>query len=1397
MNDSLPERNPVEVLAEEFLGRYRRGENPSLSEYTARHPGLASEILEVFHALLIIEGAGPLLASPGPRRMLKPLGEAEVPERMGDFRIVREIGRGGMGVVYEAFQESLGRTVALKVLPGGVFERPTSLERFRRESRSVAALHHSNIVPVFGVGEHEGHHYYAMQLIRGHTLQEVLEDVRRLRGNRSVTPDHAAEPSDSTVTHKKSGAASRLIGGRFDVGLTREDDGPIPSRSIASALEEARSGDAEGPTVTEAVWGGSRYYRQVARVGLQVAEAMAYAHGQGVLHRDIKPSNLLMDEDGTVWVVDFGLAKPDSDDALSATGDVVGTLRYMAPERFDGHSDRRGDIYSLGVTLYELLTLRAAFFASDQARLIREVLNSTPPSPRAVDRRIPRDLETIVLKAMAREPSARYATAQDLAADIRRFLENRTILARRTTPLERSWRWCHRNPAVAALLVSVAALLVFTAASASLAAARYKDQFKRASSAEVLGREKLFVAHVAEARASRYSRRPGQRFASLRALAEAAKVRVTPELRDEAIASLALTDLDEVYRSPHVAEGVLLAFAPNLESYALLGRDGVLTLRRVEGDAVIRRFSSPGPLSGESFTLSFDSDGRRIVVNYPLANADRLTVWELGRDEPILVDETARHTTADLAPHGRWIAIRQVGGIFKLVDLESGRIEYRLDKMADIEDVSFSPDGRTLVVCFQSDTVKAQIRSVPSGQLLREFDAPGGSRAAWHADGKTLAMASWKDRRVYLYDADTGRRTATLPPLMSEGNQVQFQPRGGLLTSMDWDGILQVWRPETGELLLTLPSGGATTFRTDGMGLATTQANRLVIFRVADGREYRTLVGEPGLRDRQYFRASVHPGGRLLAIAMDDCVGLWDIDHDVAVATLQVGQTRSVVFDSTGDLLADHGKRVVRWRVRTDGKDPGTIRVGPPEFLPFSTNGVANGGRGRLLGLTQPGGAAVVDLERPGATVSLGPQFDVRYLAVSPDGRWAATVSHHGVDGIKVWSLPDGRLVKQIPNVGLGTWPFFNSDSRWLMANLNRNESCRLWSVGDWREGPRSEGIGLGFSPDGRLLAVGLMNGVVRLIETGTGRVVANLEVPHAFHASSATFTADGSRLILPSVHGRAAHVWDLRSVRRQLAAMGLDWEWPPLAELPTSAPRDIAPLRVIVDYGGYDFSRDSLPLHEADRVKVALEVNPDNVEGLLQRAWLSVQGGREQAAVDDYTRVLKLSPNDYRALQRRSFVYLQQQRYKDAVADNAAAAEVVPIVERAEAFNDLAWFHVIAPLGVRDHDKALDHARKAVALAPAVAAYRNTLGIALNRLWRDQEATVELEKSLASAPPSQAPFDLFFLATSYHRLGNSVRAKDCYERALCLEKDARLSQREREELQTFRLEAEDLLRQP
>jgi serine/threonine protein kinase len=350
MSESTSGPDLFNRLADEFAERYRRGERPPLREYTDKYPELADEIRELFPALVAIEqfGTGGDDAT-GPRSA-QPETAGPIPKRLGDYRILREIGHGGMGIVYEAVQESLGRHVALKVLPQYGPSDPNRLERFRREARAAAMLHHTNIVPVFGVGECNGVHYYAMQYIRGQGLDDVLREVKRLRG---VKP---AEPAPSSVPgHDPALAASvaiELVSGRF----AGQAGAPVETASVTASYPAppgelpATTADGEGPGPSpsaSSIVGQSRssYYRSVARLGVQAAEAIAYAHHHKVLHRDIKPSNLLLDPKGTVWVTDFGLAKAEGTHALTQTGDIVGTLRYMAPERFQGLADARSDVY--------------------------------------------------------------------------------------------------------------------------------------------------------------------------------------------------------------------------------------------------------------------------------------------------------------------------------------------------------------------------------------------------------------------------------------------------------------------------------------------------------------------------------------------------------------------------------------------------------------------------------------------------------------------------------------------------------------------------------------------------------------------------------------------------------------------------------------------------------------------------------------------------------------------------------------------------------------------------------------------------------------------------------------------------------------------------------------------
>src|SRR5262245_53492067 len=359
MTSSSDQRNPVEALAEEFLDRKRRGETPTVQEYVERYPDLAEEIRDLFPALLMMEDLGEdsgrttgSLAGDGAMTVVARL------QKLGDYRILREIGRGGMGVVYEAEQESLGRRIALKVLSAGALIDPQQIRRFEREARAAARLHHTNIVPVFGVGQQDGHHYYVMQFIPGMGLDLVLEDLRRLRhpGAGSVRaaepesgPPSRDEPADGPSARDRpvptaGDVARSLCTGQF------AKDGPVPGGgtvtepfdraakpartpispadgSRAEASSEGLSGSLEPSALSGS---DSRFYRSVARIGVQVAEALEYANRQGILHRDIKPSNLLLDNRGNVWVADFGLAKTEEADDLTHTGDILGTVRYMA-----------------------------------------------------------------------------------------------------------------------------------------------------------------------------------------------------------------------------------------------------------------------------------------------------------------------------------------------------------------------------------------------------------------------------------------------------------------------------------------------------------------------------------------------------------------------------------------------------------------------------------------------------------------------------------------------------------------------------------------------------------------------------------------------------------------------------------------------------------------------------------------------------------------------------------------------------------------------------------------------------------------------------------------------------------------------------------------------------------
>jgi serine/threonine protein kinase len=466
-----PEDPRVVAAVEEYLAELEAGADPERQAFLARFPEIAPTLADCLDGLRLVHELTPRLL---PTVEPAPAAEEGRREPLGDFRILREVGRGGMGIVYEAVQLSLGRRVALKVLPLAAALDGRQLQRFRNEAQAAAQLHHTNIVPVYAVGCDRGVHYYAMQFIEGQSLAAVIADARAVSQTGRQADRETGRPGDRDATNPQAASSSPCH---------------LATLSPCQSVFER--------------------HREVARLGLKAAEALEHAHQLAVVHRDIKPANLLLDARGNLWVTDFGLALFQSDAGLTMTGEVLGTLRYMSPEQAVGKRgvvDHRTDVYSLGMTLYELATLRPAFDGQDRHELLHQILTEDPPPPRRLDPSLPVELETILLKATAKSPAERYATAQDLAEDLQRFLEHRPILARRPTLLERVTKWGRRHrplvvSGVLLLVMAVAALLTTTLLIArEQAATRDAYERERQSALEARAQRALAEENFRQAR---------------------------------------------------------------------------------------------------------------------------------------------------------------------------------------------------------------------------------------------------------------------------------------------------------------------------------------------------------------------------------------------------------------------------------------------------------------------------------------------------------------------------------------------------------------------------------------------------------------------------------------------------------------------------------------------------------------------------------------------------------------------------------------------------------------------------------------------------------------------------------------------------------------------------------
>ncbi len=461
---------------EEYLELCRQGQRPERGAFLSRFEPIRDALAECLEGLEFVQSAVGAVANQGSSG--GPAGHDEPPTintRLGDFQLIRQVGRGGMGVVFEAEQLSLGRRVALKVLPFAAALDPRQRQRFQVEAQAAACLHHTHIVPVFAVGCDRGTYYYAMQYIEGRTLSDVIQEMREIEQSPRNGSDRAA-PRNEPVAEAPPRAEPQTS---IDEERRQESGSNEPfeqTQAEAACSDGKRShlggsrpgGPASLSPGTTSSKRSRSFVRAVARLGVQAAEALEHAHGMGVLHRDIKPSNLMVDVRGSLWIADFGLARVQDDAGLTRTGDVMGTLRYMSPEQAlarHGIIDERTDIYALGATLYELLTLTPAFAGRDRNELLKQIVEQDPVSLRKQNPVVPRDLETVIQKALQRDPAARYRSAQAMADDLNRFLDDKPIQGRRPNLLAHAGKFAkrHRGFLSATAAVGLLALVATTA----------------------------------------------------------------------------------------------------------------------------------------------------------------------------------------------------------------------------------------------------------------------------------------------------------------------------------------------------------------------------------------------------------------------------------------------------------------------------------------------------------------------------------------------------------------------------------------------------------------------------------------------------------------------------------------------------------------------------------------------------------------------------------------------------------------------------------------------------------------------------------------------------------------------------------------------------------------------
>jgi WD40 repeat protein len=1158
-------------LAEEFTAQVRAGKLPGVEDYATRAPRLAERIRQLFPTLMLLEGmAGattplaPTVLAPG--------------TTFGPYRIEREIGRGGMGVVYEAVHLAMQRRVALKVLLAAGMEGG-ALERFLREAQTSAGLHHTNIVPVFDLGQIDGTPYYAMQLIEGRGLDRVLREW--------LAPP-AAAPAVNTD-------APTLAPGTLAAG---EAMPMAPNR--VRPLAERRE-----------------FLNHIVEWGIQAADGLAYAHQRGVIHRDIKPSNILLDDQGIVWITDFGLARRQQDVALTQSGAMLGTPRYMSPEQAQAAKkpiDHRTDIYSLSATLYELATGRPAFDGPTPLEVVLAILDRNPVAPRRLEPAIPRDLETIIVKAMAKQADDRYQTAAELADDLRRFQRTEPIRARRIGPVGRTVRWARRNPVVAALLAAVFFSLLIGVGVASFFAKRASDRAgllvierDKVAAAGEASQDTLARSRFEQAAAVLASTTPGRRHKALDLLRDAERLRSrdrfgppspaalprSAELRTLALQAILTPDAHVERTIPSVGEGCVSG-------------DGRWAVTKRFNRDLSKADTFMTDLNGDDRTLAFPAETVTWAVNgdgtvVAGGGVDAITVWHLseptprhrltlprGEPEPGADKKTSEPPFASelrLSPDGTHLAAVIEGTTTPtqlwLWDLQTNQPPERVAELVGVKVlfdpdewfVAFSPDNRFLVYSNGGKTVT--LRPLAPGVPPRTLTLPFGSKRGLAAVGPANRLAvrlhpDPKDDKavILVWDYERNAEVARFPDGQPDfATALAFHPSGQSLAVGDRDGTVR---------LVELPSGktAATLLR----------AHRSAISQLAWQADGARLVsagaGDGGFHAVKAWAMDLNVAERSHAVGGTRMVFAFSPDHRWLAAATRDGKVR--VWDRAAGRLArewatpatspgfDDVPRVAlrftpdgRHLIHFDMNDVRSWNVETGEARPatnhksgFTALTLAAVGDGDLLGY-QYRHNAIWDV-RTRQKVRADPSAGDQWIGCfSADGRFVATVSHVSpATRLTVWERETGNILTEAELSGL-TQPgdllpsHLSRDGRrfvgWTLKM--RDDGVRhRFLIWDATTGQRWIDVddpdfqeAQAVSHDDRLLALALRDGWVAVWDLDANEELFRWHARKA-DVTQVEFSPDGRFLACADGDMPDLAMLDLADVRRRLAEIGLGW---------------------------------------------------------------------------------------------------------------------------------------------------------------------------------------------------------------------------------------------------------------